>query len=198
LLTSQSKASDSIDQGREIFSLTDLAIETTRERFTRSTEIKTRQLSKIRELGEALVLEGFRTLDQQAKALGLGRSTAWTILKANHKASGLSAAVVNRMLAAPQLPALVRTKILEYIDEKIAGVYGHNKVQLRRFITRLSVGAVDQALLKVEEFNRAPERFVSLPTRRANGAPTSSGAIEAISSVPNRRPIVSTTIALRS
>lgn len=154
-----------------------LAIETTRERFTRSTgierfarstEIKTRQLCKIRELGDALVLEGFRALDQQAKALGLGRSTAWTILKANHKASGLSAAIINRMLAAPRLPALVRAKILEYIDEKIAGVYGHNKVQLRRFSTRLSVGAVNQALLKVEEFNRVPERlvFIADPLRQ--------------------------------
>ena len=45
-------------------------------------EVKAQQARKIRELGDALVLHGFRTLDQQAKALGLGRTTAWTILKA--------------------------------------------------------------------------------------------------------------------
>ena len=90
-------------------------------------EVKAQQARKIRELGEALVLQGFRTLDQQAEALGLSRTTAWTILKANHKASGLSAAVINSMLAAPRLPALVRDKILEYIDEKAEGSYGHNR-----------------------------------------------------------------------
>jgi hypothetical protein len=101
-------------------------------------EVKAQQARKIRELGDALVLQGFRTLDQQAKALGLGRTTAWTILKANHKRSGLSAAVINRMLAAPRLPPLVRDKILEYIDEKIAGSYGHSKTQTQRFTARLS------------------------------------------------------------
>jgi hypothetical protein len=101
-------------------------------------EVKSQQARKIRELGDALVLEGFLTLDQQAEALGLCRSTAWTILKANHKASGLSAAVINSMLAAPRLPCLVRDKILEYIDEKTDGSYGHNKTQVHRFTARLS------------------------------------------------------------
>jgi predicted DNA-binding protein (UPF0251 family) len=104
-------------------------------------EAKAQQARKISELGEALVLQEIRTLDQQAEALGLSRSTAWTILKANHKASGLSAAVINSMLAAPRLPALVREKILEYIDEKAEGWYGHNKTQIRRFIARLSTDA---------------------------------------------------------
>ena len=66
----------------------------------------------------------------------LARSTAWTILQANHKSSGLSATVINRMLTAPQLPPLVRAIILEYIDEKVAGLYGHSKLQLRRFTAR--------------------------------------------------------------
>ena len=101
-------------------------------------EVKAQQARKIRELGYALNTEGYVTLDQQAKTLGLGRTTAWTILKANHKASGLSAAVINRMLAAPRLPPLVRDKILEYIDEKIAGSYGHSKTQIQRFTARLS------------------------------------------------------------
>src|SRR6266498_2970458 len=87
---------------------------------TIGADMKARQSSKIREIGDALVAMGLLTLDEQAKALGLGRSTAWTILQASHKGSGLSAAVVNQMLAAPQLPPLVRAVILEYVDEKTA------------------------------------------------------------------------------
>ena len=102
------------------------------------SEIKARQSTKIRELGDALASAGFRTLDEQATALGLCRSTTWTILRANHKASGLSASIVNRMLASPQLPPLVRAKVLEYIAERAAGLHGHNKLQLRRFTARLS------------------------------------------------------------
>jgi hypothetical protein len=93
---------------------------------------KTRQAAKIRALGEALVASGVRTLDAQAAALGLPRSTTWTILKGSHKSSGLSAAIINRVLAAPQLPPLVRAKILEYIEEKTAGLYGAAR-RLRKF-----------------------------------------------------------------
>ena len=64
-------------------------------------DVKARQSAKIREIGAALVAMGYRALDEQARALGLGRSTAWTILQANHKNSGLSATVIIRMLAAP-------------------------------------------------------------------------------------------------
>jgi hypothetical protein len=101
--------------------------------------MKARQASKIRELGDALVAAGFDTLDEQAKAIGLCRSTTWTILIGRHKTSGLSAAVINRMLAAPQLPPLVRLKILEYIEERAAGLYGHRKAPLRRFAALVSV-----------------------------------------------------------
>ncbi len=58
----------------------------------------------------------------KTKALGLCRSTTWTILKANHKSSGLSEALINRILRAPQLPPLVRSALLEYVDEKAAGL----------------------------------------------------------------------------
>jgi hypothetical protein len=56
--------------------------------------MKARQSSKIRELAEAVKSAGFLTLDEQAKALGLSRSTAWTIRKASHKASGLRSSIV--------------------------------------------------------------------------------------------------------
>ena len=102
-------------------------------------EKKARQASKIQELGEALVACGVLSLDEQAKALGLCRSTTWTILRANHKASGLSARTINRMLAAPQLPAPVRIKIFEYIDEKTAGLYGNSRAKIGKFVGRLSL-----------------------------------------------------------
>jgi len=58
-------------------------------------------------------------------------------LNAKHKTSGLSAVVINQMLMAPQLPPLARAKLLEYIEDKIAGVYGHSSQQVRRFAARL-------------------------------------------------------------
>jgi len=39
-----------------------------------------RQERKIQEIGEALVAEGLTSLDKQAAALGLVRSTAWFVL----------------------------------------------------------------------------------------------------------------------
>jgi predicted DNA-binding transcriptional regulator AlpA len=100
--------------------------------------VKARQSAKIRELRVALVASGFMTIDEQSKVLGLSRSTTWTILKGDHKASGLSAAIIDRMLAAPRLPPLVRTTIHEYIQDKAAGLYGDSKTALRKFTARLS------------------------------------------------------------
>src|SRR6266550_9633020 len=104
-----------------------------------SARMKGRQSSKIRVLAEAVESAGFLTLDEQAKALGLSRSTAWTIRKAIHKASGLSASIINRMLAAPHLPPLARNKILEYVEEKAAGLYGGSRSQRHKFAARLSI-----------------------------------------------------------
>jgi hypothetical protein len=103
------------------------------------SELKARQAAKLRELKEALVTAGVTTLDKQAQALGLGRSTTWTILHGNHKASGLSARTVNRILAAPRLLPQVRTKIFEYVKEKATGEYGHDELQRHLFIARLSL-----------------------------------------------------------
>jgi hypothetical protein len=94
---------------------------------------KSRQTSRIRELGSVLAADGLVTLDEQARALGLSRSTAWAVLKANHKSSGLAANTINQMLSSPALPPRARVSILTYIEEKLAGLYGHNKTQLRRF-----------------------------------------------------------------
>jgi hypothetical protein len=101
--------------------------------------MKARQADKIRQLGEALAVTGLTTLDKQANALGLSRSTTWTILKGHHKGSGLSTAVIKRMLASPQLPPAVRGVILEYIEQKIAGLYGDCRRRIRNFAASLSV-----------------------------------------------------------
>lgn len=98
---------------------------------------------------------GFLTLDEQAKALGLSRSTAWTIRKVSHKGSGLSASIINRMLAAPQLPRAARSKILEYVEEKTAGLYGGSRSQRRKFVARLSIH--DSRLCQETESTLVPE-----------------------------------------
>jgi hypothetical protein len=77
----------------------------------RNQDYKARQVTKIKELEAALTASGVVTLDEQARALGLSRSSAWAILKANHKSSGLSAASIKRMLSSPELPARVRVTI---------------------------------------------------------------------------------------
>src|SRR5262249_50254739 len=109
-------------------------------------EMKARQSAKIRELQKALVATGYLSLDDQAKALGLSRSTTWTILKGNHKASGLSAATINRMLLEPRLPPLVRAKILEYVREKNAGFYGDSQVRLRKFTSPVFIAKAARAM----------------------------------------------------
>jgi hypothetical protein len=100
--------------------------------------LKARQAAKIRQLGEALVDAGYRGLDDQAKVLGLSRSTTWTILKASHKSSGLSSGVIKRMLSAPDLPPRVKLKIFEYIEEKSAGLYGDEQSRVRKFAARIA------------------------------------------------------------
>ena len=101
-------------------------------------DVKLKQALKIQEIGAALVESGIVGLDNQARVLGLSRSTTWTILKGNHKASGLSATIVKRILAAPRLPAPVRAKILEYVADKAAGRFGHGEALRRKFVNSLS------------------------------------------------------------
>ena len=105
--------------------------------MTSTSDLKAREAAKMREIGEALVAAGYDNLDDQAAALGLSRSTTWTIIRGTHKSSGLGAATLNRMLSAPGLHVLVRRKVLEYIAEKSAGRYGSTKDCQRRFNQRL-------------------------------------------------------------
>jgi len=96
-------------------------------------------LGRIRSICDALAAAGFDTLDKQAHVLSLPRSTTWTIVHANHKKSGLSAGLLGRMLKSHRLPASVRAKIIEYIEAKVDGSFGHNKIQQRRFRNRLKM-----------------------------------------------------------
>jgi hypothetical protein len=138
--------------------------------------VKDRQALKIKELAEALVAAGFESLDDQADALGLSRSTTWTILKAKHKNYGLSAAVINRVLRNPDLNSRVRAKVVEYIREKTAGSFGHNHIQLRRFVRQLvnDDGPLpDKNLVEVLHPQRAKTAGISRP--HGSHAPGSNG-----------------------
>ena len=44
-------------------------------------EIRRRRVATVEQIAEALVADGYTSLDGQAKALGVNRSTAWTIVK---------------------------------------------------------------------------------------------------------------------
>ena len=65
-------------------------------------------------------------------ALGVGRSTAWALLNRD-KRTGPSSVVLKRILSSPNLPPAVRRKVEQYINEKIAGRYGHTKRWLLLF-----------------------------------------------------------------
>ena len=71
-------------------------------------------------ISEALIASGFISLDHQAKALGLGRSTAWMIIKNKHKLGRLSAKTIKRILENRETPPRVRTIIEGYRLERFA------------------------------------------------------------------------------
>jgi hypothetical protein len=108
--------------------------------------MKARQCSKIAELRWALEQSGHHSLDKQASALGLGRSTTWAILQASHKGSGVSGSVIKRMLRSPTLPPAAKKWIAEYVSEKLSGAYGHSIERLRIF----------RAQVAIEEINASP------------------------------------------
>ena len=77
-----------------------------------------RSAVKLRNISNALIASGYVRLDAQAKALGLSRSTAWTIVKTKHKLGRLNIETTARILANPGTPPLVRALIQEYIAER--------------------------------------------------------------------------------
>ena len=73
-------------------------------------------VTALQRVADALVMDGYTTLDAQAGALGLQRSTAWTFVKAKHKLGRLSAKTCRRILTIPDLPARVRAIFVEYLS----------------------------------------------------------------------------------
>ena len=63
--------------------------------------------------------EGYTSLDKQAKALGLHRSTAWTIIKNKHKLGRLNAKTTQSILANSDTPASVRAVIQQYLAQDL-------------------------------------------------------------------------------
>jgi len=72
----------------------------------------------LQQIREALIKSGYSKLDQQAKALGVRRSTAWTIVKAKHKLGRLNAKTTKCILANPDAPPSVRAIIAKYLAER--------------------------------------------------------------------------------
>jgi hypothetical protein len=93
---------------------------------------KLRQVSKLAEIRTALVAAGFDTAAKQAIVLGVTRPTAWALLNRDKRA-GPSAKIIKRILSSHNLPAAVRRRVEEYIEEKIDGVYGHSEARRRWF-----------------------------------------------------------------
>jgi hypothetical protein len=66
------------------------------------------------EITEALLRSGYTSLDAQAQALGISRSTAWTIINGKHKRGRLHANTTIKILANPALPPQVRAVVETY------------------------------------------------------------------------------------
>src|SRR5262249_45826522 len=73
---------------------------------------------ELERISEALISSGHTSLDQQAKALGVHRNTAWTIVKNKHKLGRLSAKTIERILRNPQTPPRVRVLVEQYLVQR--------------------------------------------------------------------------------
>jgi hypothetical protein len=73
---------------------------------------------RLRDIGNALIAAGYYSLGKQAKALGVGRSTAWNIVNGKNKCDRLAKKTTDRILANPETPPTVRKIIKQYLDEK--------------------------------------------------------------------------------
>jgi hypothetical protein len=83
-----------------------------------SSGARRKYATNIQHIADALVAAGYKSLDKQAKALGIHRATAWTIIKTKHKLGRLNTNTTHRMLANPDLPPSVRDVIQKYITER--------------------------------------------------------------------------------
>jgi hypothetical protein len=79
---------------------------------------RVRRTTAIQDIADALVAAGHTSLDKQAKALGIHRATAWTIIKTKHKLGRLNTKTTNRILKNPDTPPTVRAVIQQYLVER--------------------------------------------------------------------------------
>src|SRR5262245_3090811 len=77
-----------------------------------------RRTIPVQHIADALVEAGYISLNQQARALGIHRATAWTIMRTKHKLGYLNAKTAERMLANPELPTCIRDVLHRYATEK--------------------------------------------------------------------------------
>jgi hypothetical protein len=77
-----------------------------------------RRIAAIQDIADALLAAGYTSLDEQAKALGIHRATAWTIVKTKHKLGRLNITTTQRILANPDTPQTVRAVIQQYLAER--------------------------------------------------------------------------------
>ena len=72
----------------------------------------------VQPIAEELIELGYSSLDSQAKALGLNRSTVWTIMKRKHKLGRLNTKTARRILANQRTPLSVRAIIRGMLSPK--------------------------------------------------------------------------------
>jgi hypothetical protein len=76
-----------------------------------------RRTIPVQDIADALIKAGYKSLDGQAKALGIHRATTWTIIKTKHKLGHLNAKTTERILANPELPLCIRDVLQRYAAE---------------------------------------------------------------------------------
>jgi len=69
-------------------------------------------------ISQALISSGYTSLDEQARALGVHRSTAWVIINNKHKLGRLSAKTIDRILGNPKTPLAVRMVVQQYVAKR--------------------------------------------------------------------------------
>lgn len=68
-------------------------------------------------IADALIKTGYSSLDAQAKALGLRRSTTWNIMKTKHKLGHLNNKTTRCILTNPDTPESLRELIQRMLGE---------------------------------------------------------------------------------
>jgi hypothetical protein len=86
--------------------------------------------TELARISEALIASGYISLDEQAKALGIHRNTAWTIVKNKHKLGRLSTKTIDRILTNPGTPPSVRAVVQQYLAKRSDVVPRKRKLRL--------------------------------------------------------------------